>query len=308
MAYNPGGDIGFATRCPKCGDVSYITITERTATCTVGGKSSSSCSSCGHTSSTLSEPLGHRAYRWVITTQPTADTAGVASYKCGYCSDVTETAPVYALPADPVKEGHVFVGWYMNEALTTPYDNSPIFADTKLYAKFEINTYTVTFDSDGGSEIASVTADWNTSITPEAPTKTGYTFKGWAFEDGTMYDNQSITDDVILTAQWEPIFYKVTFYVDNEVYTTLDVRYGTSLANVAETAATMGLRLVSFNSAGNVVLGDTDATAVELQGSQKAVNTVKNNMWQIVVCAACGVLFISVVAAVIGGLKRKKHR
>ena len=49
-----------------------------------------------------------------------------------------------------------------------------------LTAKWTANSYTITFDTNGGSEIASITRDYGTDITvPAAPTKTGYTFMGW---------------------------------------------------------------------------------------------------------------------------------
>jgi len=46
-----------------------------------------------------------------------------------------------------------------------------------ITALWEINQYTITFDTDGGTEVASITQDYNTVITaPADPTKTGYKF------------------------------------------------------------------------------------------------------------------------------------
>lgn len=116
-----------------------------------------------------------------------------------------------SLPADPVKEGYTFVGWYYDSEFTTPYAGEPIYADTSLYAKFEINRYTVTFNSDGGSAVASQTVDWNTSASLSTPTRDGYAFKGWYLSDGTQYTNQAIKADTTLTAKWERNRFTVTF-------------------------------------------------------------------------------------------------
>ncbi|HBI57394.1 MAG TPA: hypothetical protein DDY38_11260, partial [Firmicutes bacterium] len=52
--------------------------------------------------------------------------------------------------------------------------------DTTLIAQWQVNQYTITFDSDGGSAVDSVTQDYGTAVTvPAVPTKVGYTFKGW---------------------------------------------------------------------------------------------------------------------------------
>jgi hypothetical protein len=46
-----------------------------------------------------------------------------------------------------------------------------------ITAQWQINQYTITFDTDGGTQIAPITQDYNTAVTaPADPTKTGYTF------------------------------------------------------------------------------------------------------------------------------------
>ncbi|MCL2157983.1 MAG: InlB B-repeat-containing protein, partial [Oscillospiraceae bacterium] len=48
---------------------------------------------------------------------------------------------IYDIPADPTKEDHAFLGWYANEALTTPWDfaKDTIWEDITLYAKWKIS-------------------------------------------------------------------------------------------------------------------------------------------------------------------------
>ena len=61
-------------------------------------------------------------------------------------------------------------------------------------AQWEINKYTITFDTNGGSEIAPITQDYGTEITaPDKPTRKGYTFKGWDKEIPKTMPAENIT-------------------------------------------------------------------------------------------------------------------
>lgn len=100
-------------------------------------------------------------------------------------------------PADPTKEGYTFIGWYKGESEWN--FETPVTADLTLTAKWQINRYTITFDTAGGSEVPSITQDYGTAITPPAaPTRTGYTFAGWDRESPTTMPAENIT----LTARW----------------------------------------------------------------------------------------------------------
>ena len=102
-----------------------------------------------------------------------------------------------ARPADPTKEGYTFIGWYNGES---EWDfETPVTADLTLTAKWQINRYTITFDTAGGSEVPSITQDYGTAITaPANPTKTGYTFAGW---DKTIPSTMP-AGDMTITARW----------------------------------------------------------------------------------------------------------
>ena len=66
-------------------------------------------------------------------------------------------------------------------------------------AQWKINQYTITFDTNGGSEIAPITQDYGTEITaPDNPTRKGYTFKGWDKEIPETMPAENIT----ITARW----------------------------------------------------------------------------------------------------------
>lgn len=94
-----------------------------------------------------------------------------------------------------------------------------------MYAKWAANTYTITFDTAGGSEIAPITQDYGTVITaPEAPTREGYTFIGWdkaipetmPAENITLKarwkDTEKPTGEIIIGAnKWQKFLNKLTF-------------------------------------------------------------------------------------------------
>ena len=115
------------------------------------------------------------------------------------------------LPTDVTRTGYTFKGWYDNENLT----GSPVTAiggtetgNKEYWAKWEINQYTITFDTNGGSEIAPITQDYGTAITaPADPTRKGYTFIGWDTEIPKTVPAENIT----VTAQWEINQYTITF-------------------------------------------------------------------------------------------------
>ena len=128
-------------------------------------------------------------------------------------------------PADPTKEGYTFIGWYKGESEWN--FETPVTADLTLTAKWQINRYTITFDTAGGSEVPSITQDYGTAITPPAaPTRTGYTFAGWDRESPTTMPAENIT----LTARWTVNQYTITFKPENggeDIVITQD--YGTAI-------------------------------------------------------------------------------
>ena len=113
-------------------------------------------------------------------------------------------------PADPTKEGYTFIGWYNGESEWN--FETPVTADLTLTAKWQINQYTITFDTAGGSEVPSITQDYGTAITPPAaPTRTGYTFAGWDREIPTTMP----AGDMTITARWTVNQYTITLKPEN---------------------------------------------------------------------------------------------
>ena len=115
-----------------------------------------------------------------------------------------------AQPDNPTKEGHTFIGWYNGEEKWN--FETPVTKNLTLTAKWQINQYTITFDTAGGSEVASITQDYGTAVTaPANPTKTGYTFAGWDREIPTAMP----AEDMTITARWTVNQYTITLKPEN---------------------------------------------------------------------------------------------
>ena len=105
-------------------------------------------------------------------------------------------------PDNPTRKGYTFKGWDKEIPETMPAENITV------KAQWEVNQYTITFDTNGGSEIAPITQDYGTEITaPDNPTRKGYTFKGWDKEIPETMPAENIT----VKAQWEVNQYTITF-------------------------------------------------------------------------------------------------
>ena len=106
------------------------------------------------------------------------------------------------VPDNPTRKGYTFKGWDKEIPKTMPAENITV------KAQWEINQYTIAFDTNGGSEIAPITQDYGTEITaPDNPTRKGYTFKGWDKEIPKTMPAENIT----VKAQWEINQYTITF-------------------------------------------------------------------------------------------------
>lgn len=112
-------------------------------------------------------------------------------------------------PAAPTKEGYRFGGWYYDNSGSKAkwnFDTDTVTRAMTLTAKW-VRTYTVTFETSGGSAVAPVTVDAGSTVTkPADPTKSGYTFGGW-YKDSTLqtpwdFANDTVTEDTTLYAKW----------------------------------------------------------------------------------------------------------
>ena len=112
-------------------------------------------------------------------------------------------------PAMPTKIGYTFAGWYKQATCLNQWNfaNNSVTANTILYAKWGVNKYTVSFNSQGGKVVSNKIANYNSAITnPATPTKTNYTFGGW-YKQATCvtawnFKTNKVTNNTTLYAKW----------------------------------------------------------------------------------------------------------
>ena len=139
-------------------------------------------------------------------------------------TDSVDFDAVYALPTVPSKEGHTFAGWYADANFNTAIaDKHTVDSNVTFYAKFTVNNYQITFNTDGGSAIEPATYAYGaTVVAPAAPTKNGYTFAGWSPALPTTMPANNVT----VVAQWTAVASGVTFMDGDVVVKDIPGKYG----------------------------------------------------------------------------------
>lgn len=107
--------------------------------------------------------------------------------------------------------GQTFVGWFWDSAFTQPFPTPYIFVaqqNMQIYAKFNVNSYTINFNSNGGSSVSSVTQNYGTSVSaPTKPSRSGYAFIGW-FRNDTLSPANNVNFPYTLGALNETFYAK----------------------------------------------------------------------------------------------------
>ncbi|MFW5894918.1 MAG: InlB B-repeat-containing protein, partial [Bacillota bacterium] len=134
-----------------------------------------------------------------------------------------------APPETPIREGYTFLGWFTDNLFTEAFSFDAVLEqDSNLFAAWEGNDYTITFNERGGSDVPDITAAYEEAIeAPTSPTRIGYTFDGWylddTFDDAFTFDTMPL-DGATLYAKWDPALVDVTIHrytedLDQEGYT-----------------------------------------------------------------------------------------
>lgn len=181
----------------------------------------------------------------------------------------------------PVKTGYAFGGWGISSTATTAtYKSGDLYttdSDITLYAIWK-NTYTVTYNANGGSNAPSNQTkieDESLLLTSSSPTRSDYSFKGWAtssssttiaYKSGDYYEENR---NIILYAVWKKL-YSVTFYLGTHQSTS---NVGTS--KIEETDGTLNRTFTITNSV-RMPVCDNDAKITVTQNATQAFITVTN--------------------------------
>lgn len=174
---------------------------------------------------------GFRANTYTINFMANNGNGTMTEMQCTYGVE-------YTLPTCTLERlGYKFLGWSIQNDDRIDLTDKQTFSNLsdvdnaviELYAVWELNEVTVSFEWDDNVLEQSCIVGQAVEL-PEEPSKTGYVFVGWQYDDGTMYDGQAITEDTTLTAKFEIIQCVVTFIVDGEVYCVYVCDYGTKLS------------------------------------------------------------------------------
>ena len=125
----------------------------------------------------------------------------------------------FVLPKDPTRTGYTFEGWYLDEGLTNKLSNDYVISgDVIFYAKWSINSYTVSFNTNGGTTLEAQTLEYNSTLEVTAPTKEGYEFAGWYTDEGltSPFSGKVPASNVTLYAKWATHVLTVTFDKNSE--------------------------------------------------------------------------------------------
>ncbi len=134
----------------------------------------------------------------------------------------------------PVKKGFAFAGWFTDKSYDRRITDESVMkfdSDITLVAAYTAGTYTVVFDSAGGScdtVSKSVCYGDKYGVLP-VPVKSGYSFEGWVNVDGediTSADTVSCDYNHILYAVWKAPVFSVSFYNGSDLIKTAGFTYG----------------------------------------------------------------------------------
>lgn len=149
-----------------------------------------------------------------------------------------------AEPAEPVREGYTFAGWYADQDYTHLYDfAAPVNEDLCIYALWTRDgseLVTVTFDYDYyGAKLTSysypVEKGTCVAVPVNTPVRTGYEFVKWISADGSDFDFSSpVTDDTTITAQWNKTVSGAQTWVFEAEDTDLTGKIGPSYSGSAQ--------------------------------------------------------------------------
>ena len=121
--------------------------------------------------------------------------------------------------ASASKDGYKFIGWYLDSNFETEIKSTQDYTtNLVLYSKFEVETYTISLDLDGGSGISEVKYNVEVNQILPTPTKDGYKFIGFVDENNNIItETKDLIGDINLTAKYEIITYNINYSLDGGI-------------------------------------------------------------------------------------------
>ena len=162
------------------------------------------------------EPLILKAY-YVVNNY----TISFETFEGSIIEDMTLPYNFTFFVESPTLEGHSFKGWYSDEELSVPFIDFIVPAmNITLYAKYEVNTYTIGFDTQSGTAMEEMEFEFMSSIDIPDPQREGYDFDGWyfdyAYENAFDWTLMQATD-IFLIAKWKVEEININYYLDGGV-------------------------------------------------------------------------------------------
>jgi len=190
----------------------------------------------------------------------------------------TDGTSTVSIPDNPTKEGYIFDGWYRdNGSFETPFTansllDAPLSSDMTVYAKWTVGyAYSVTFDSNGGTEVFKmIGTDYGIFHInePTAPTKEGFVFVGW-YSDTLLttawdFEMDEVTSSMTLYAKWEANEYSINYNMYSNEFipgTSVVLAFDETIIQVESgrnhtAALTSNKKLFLWGSNSNGQLGD----------------------------------------------------
>lgn len=190
----------------------------------------------------------------------------------------------------PERKGYTFVDWYLNNEFTDSSINSWNTNENKgdviLYAKWEINEYTITYKDDYGLSPEPVKVNYNTVLDemffPDL-TDEDHNFIEWKENGNVVKPGYVVTGDTVFTATIEPLYYTVKFegflyfgHFNETIYdsqffsSTLRIRIGSMITESDFSKIPLkSLKITKFG-----VFGTLNGWPVFILGAHELINSV----------------------------------
>ena len=178
------------------------------------------------------------------------------------------------LPAAPSKTGYSFVGWIVGgEVKSAGATVNKLSADNNgaytITAKWDDNTYSVVYDTDGGSVVATGNYKYSQEFSlPSAPTKTGYTFAGWVYNETTYQPGDKLSmlnptngATVTIKAAWTENTYTLKFDADGGSESA-DKELNYTDSYILPSSSKTGYTFLGWKDASNRVYNAGDAVSM----------------------------------------------